>query len=297
LQKFSDGLIGWRKLPIRAQDTLEEWKFDPNGGIRGLIQLSQTEGESVFIPIEKALLFRTTQHKNNPEGRSILRNAYRPWWFKKNIENIRGIGVERDLAGLPIAYVPPRILDPKCGAEEKTQLRQIQDMVTNVRRDEQEGLVLPSLFDEKGNRLFDFKLLSTGGSRQHNTNDIIKEYDNAIATSVLMDFILLGHEAVGSFALAESKTAGAALAITSWLDSIAEIFNRFAIPRLFEMNGFDTEELPILTHGSLETVDLAKLGTFIQQITAAGAELFPNKNLEDYLKGQAGLPLSDSEEV
>ncbi|MGI6498024.1 MAG: phage portal protein family protein [Oscillospiraceae bacterium] len=29
--KYSDGLIGWRKLPIRAQETLWEWVYDEGG--------------------------------------------------------------------------------------------------------------------------------------------------------------------------------------------------------------------------------------------------------------------------
>jgi hypothetical protein len=60
----------------------------------------------VFIPIEKMLLFRTTVQRNNPEGRSMLRTAYRPWRNKKRIEEIEGVGIERDLAGLPMARIP-----------------------------------------------------------------------------------------------------------------------------------------------------------------------------------------------
>ena len=58
------------------------------------------------IPMSKALLFRTKSRKNNPEGRSILRNAYRSWYFKRRIQEIEGIGIERDLAGLPVMHGP-----------------------------------------------------------------------------------------------------------------------------------------------------------------------------------------------
>ena len=58
------------------------------------------------IPIDKALLFRTKSRKDNPEGRSILRNAYRSWYFKRRIQEVEGIGIERDLAGLPVMYAP-----------------------------------------------------------------------------------------------------------------------------------------------------------------------------------------------
>ena len=40
---------------------------------------------------------------DNPEGRSILRNAYFSWYFEKKIAEIEGIGIARDLAGLPRA--------------------------------------------------------------------------------------------------------------------------------------------------------------------------------------------------
>ncbi|NBO56040.1 MAG: hypothetical protein EBU84_15960, partial [Actinobacteria bacterium] len=93
--RYDDGYIGWRKLPIRAQDTRQEWIFDKNGGIMGMVQSAPPDFTLRTIPIEKALLFRTTSDKNNPEGRSILRNAYRPWYFKRRIEEIEAIGVER----------------------------------------------------------------------------------------------------------------------------------------------------------------------------------------------------------
>ena len=70
--KFSDGKIGWRKMAQRSQDTLDRWDIDDAGGITGLWQRSDRLGTpSVFIPIEKAVLFRTSIRKNNPEGRAL----------------------------------------------------------------------------------------------------------------------------------------------------------------------------------------------------------------------------------
>ena len=108
--KHSDGKIGWRKMPIRAQETLFRWELSEDGGIESMWQVDPATGGTHIIPIEKALLFRTTVNKNNPEGRSILRNAYRPWYFKKRIEELEAIGIERDLAGLPVAYLPPEFM-------------------------------------------------------------------------------------------------------------------------------------------------------------------------------------------
>ena len=102
--KYDDNRIGWRKISGRAQTTLQRWEIDEYGSIRGMYQY--TDKGVVFIPIEKALLFRTTTARNNPEGKSFLRGAYRPWYFKKHIEEVEGIGIERDLAGLPVVTAP-----------------------------------------------------------------------------------------------------------------------------------------------------------------------------------------------
>jgi hypothetical protein len=36
----------------------------------------------------------------------MLRTAYRPWFMKKRLEEFESIGIERDLAGLPIMWLP-----------------------------------------------------------------------------------------------------------------------------------------------------------------------------------------------
>jgi len=291
--KYKDGKIGWRKIPVRSQDTLNNWIFDETGGLQGMEQLAPPNYIVKVIPIEKSLLFRTISQKNNPEGMSILRGAYRPWYFKKNIENIEGIGIERDLAGLPLAYVPPELLSPTATPEEKNVLNEIKRIVTNVKRNQQEGIVMPNLYDDKGNRLYEFTLLTSGGKRQFNLNETIQRYDQRIAMTVLADFILLGHESVGSYSLSSSKTNLFAVALGAWLDSIAQVFNRYAVPRLFEINGWDIDRLPKIVHGDVESIDLKELGDYISKLSGSGMQLFPNNELENYLLKVANLPKSE----
>lgn len=290
--KFSDGRIGWSKLPIRSQESLWAWVFSENGDLLAMEQQPPPDYRIRRIPMEKALLFRTKVRKGNPEGRSVLRNAYRPWYFKKNIETIEGIGLERDLAGLPIAWVPPELLDPNASSEDRAVLSEIKKIVRNVRRDEQEGIVYPLSYDENNNKLYDLTLLSTGGRRQFDTGAIVQRYDSRIAMTVLADFILLGHEKVGSFALSSDKTNLFSVALGAWLDSICEVFNRKAVPQLFLLNGFKTDNLPKIVHGDIESIPLGELGDYINKLSGAGYPLFPNKDLEDELLRVAGLPVN-----
>jgi hypothetical protein len=288
--KFSDGRIGWRGLPIRSQDTIYRWQFDDHGGIQGVEQLAPPHYYHVTIPVEKMLLFRTTSYKNNPEGRSILRGAYRSWYMKKNIENIEAIGIERDLAGLPMATVPPEIMSANATADQKALFQEIKTMVTNVRRDEAEGIVIPASYNAEGKPLYDFKLLSTGGSRQFDVNAVIQRYDQRIAMSALADFLLLGQNQAGSWAMHTDKTKLFSTAIGAFLDIIAETFNRFAIPRLFALNDFKMSDFPKIVHGDLGAVDLKELGDYITKLSQAGMPLFPNQELEQYLCKVANLP-------
>jgi len=293
--KYDDGMIGWRKIALRSQTTLSGWVFDDNGGIRAMKQVAPPDYTPIEIPIERSLLFRTSTHKNNPEGRSLLRNAYRSWYFKRRIEEIEGIGIERDLAGLPTAWVPPEIMATGAGADQAALYQSIKDMVTRIRRDEQEGLVLPLAYDENGNPKFKFELLTTGGTRQFDTSKIIDRYDQRILMTVLADFIMLGHQGVGSFSLSSNKTRLFGTAMNAYLNSIEDVFNRYAVDRLLSINAVRLGNgRAYLKHDGAETVDIETLGTFLSELTRAGATVFPDENLERALLGRAGLEPSDN---
>lgn len=295
--KIADGRIGIRSLAIRAQVTIARWEIDrEDGTIDGLWQ-QPWSGQQVFIPIEKLLLFRTTDAKNNPEGRSILRTAYRPWYYKKRIEAIEGIGVERDLAGLPIARIPGHYFDASASDAERATLNAWKQLVTRVRRDQQEGILIPSDRDASGNPLYEFSLLNSGGSRQLDTTRIVDRYNRAIATATLSDFILLGQNSVGSFALSSDKTALFAMALGGFLASIADVFNRHLMPRLWRLNGMDPVTMPKLVPSDIEKPNLGELGTFLQSMTSAGAMMFPDRPLENRLREIAGLPPAPEEGV
>lgn len=298
--KHNDGRIGWRKLPIRSQETIERWELDESGGIQGAYQNDPNSAQrgATFLPIEKCLLFRTTTKMNNPQGRSILRNAFTSWYYKRRIQEIEAIGIERDLAGLPVALVPPQMLSDAATAGERAALDAIKQIVRNIKRDEQEGVVFPLAYDpETGNKAFDLTLLSTGGRRQFDTDAIIARYDQRIAMTVLADFLLLGHEKVGSQALSVSKVELFVRSLDAYLSEIAEVFNQHAIPRLMRINGVSEEFAPYLTFATPKSVDLDQVGSFITSMAQAGAPLFPDDVLETHLRSLAGLPTSAAEEI
>lgn len=280
--KYNDGRIGWRKIPGRRQTTLAKWEFDETGGIRGVWQLDK--GKRIFLPIERCLLFRTVSTNGNPEGVSFLRGAYRPWYFKKHIEEVEGIGIERDLAGLPVIWAPEGLDldnkdDPKAVEARNTAVR----LVTSIRRDRNDGVVMSNGWE--------LKLLSTGGTRQFDTNAIINRYDQRIAITLLADIIMLGADKVGSFALAKVKQSLLATALDAQLTDVCGVLNRYAIPRLLALNTFSgLTGFPRFECESVVAPDLNELGNFISKLAGAQMPLFPDLDLENHLRDLAGFP-------
>lgn len=273
---YTDGRIGWKRIPIRAQSTLAEWEFAADGDVKAFVQ-NTNELEAV-IPLSKGLLFRTRVSRDNPEGKSLLRNAYRPWYFKKRIEEIEGIGIERDLAGLPMLTAPEGMDLWNTEDEKMVALKgNAEALVRNIRRDAEEGILLPAGWE--------LKLLSTGSARQFDTNTIINRYDNRIAITMLSDLILIGSDNTGSFAMAESKQSLLATALEAQLDNIAQIFNKYAVTKLLSLNNMVGKA--IIVPGEVESPSIKELSLLLR---AMGLDITRDHELNNHLRKIASIP-------
>jgi hypothetical protein len=294
--QHSDGLVGWRKLPIRSQDSLFRWVFDTNSEAVAMVQMAPPRYQAVTIPLDRGLLFHWRRTKGNPEGRSILRNAYRPWYYKKRLEEFESIGVERDLAGLPLVKVPAEYIRAKPGTEQHKMVESLKKMVRSVRRNEQEGLVFPIAYDQDTKQpLFSFELLGSGGGRAFSTDAIVRRYEERILMTVLADFILVGHQQTGSYSMHVDKTSIFRTALNSIGKSICDTFNRYAIPRLFEVNGWRPAELPELQASDVDVPDLGQLSQFMTAMQGTGVTWFPDGEMEKFVRKVARLPEMDEE--
>ncbi len=263
--RFDDGRIGWRKFAYQPQEALNSWIQDEHGGVEAFLWAAG--GKRGVIPIEKGLLFRTTTARG-PNGRSVLRNAFRSYQFKKRLEEIAVIGADRDLNGLPIAKIPAdAILNNDPFFEEAKKV------VSRIRRDEQWGVVWPMESDETGQSMYEFDVLrSDGASSIEAVKGLIVYYAQAIAGVVLADFVRLGRDTHGSKALAEPKQQLFQKALAGWVSGIAETLNRHAVPRLFKLNNFTLDRLPRFVPEKVEDTALEDLGRFIQSTGTAGMD-------------------------
>ena len=293
--RFEDGLIGIRKMAFRPQSTLDTWDLDDHGGVQGMWQRTRNGVGRIHIPIERSLLFRAGR-KYSPEGRSVLRPAYRDWHGLKNIDDIEGIGIERELNGLAMASIPSKYLAADASVEEKAIGEEYLRMVRDIKLNEQGGLVIPSdpWEDENGNptslRKVMVELLSTKGTRAIDTDKAARRREQAIARTLVAEFLLLGMGPVGSFAMHEDKTELFLLATQGWMMNMADVLNRHLVPRLWRLNPFPRELQPVLEPGKVKPEDLGALSEVIERLTRAGMELFPDDNMDTYIRSEAGWP-------
>lgn len=292
--RYNDNRIGWRKFAPRGQETLDRWNIDSDGGIRGMYQSGLPDFTQHFVPIEKSMLFRTRTTRNNPQGRSVLRNAYRSWYFLRRIQEIEAIGIERDLAGLPVMHVPPRILATDADAADVSLRGDLENLIQQIRRDERAGILMPSETDPEGRPTgFKLELLSTGGTRQINTDDVVKRYETRIAMSTFTEFVTLGADGGSSSGLVSNKLKMFQMSLGNLVKNITSVVNRFAVNKLFEMNPeFSQENWPSIGTSPVDTPHLEEMSNFLNRMVMAGL-ITPDKQIEDHLRAMSRLPKAD----
>lgn len=280
--KFSDGKFGWRGFPIRSQASWDKWVYDDETGeLLAFVQRPEPKQHEIVIPIDKGLLFRTRVSRGNPEGKSLLRNAYRPYYFKQRFEEIEGIGIERDLAGLPVLQTPEELDLWDAEDPEMVKLKTMaEELVASVRRDANEGIILPAGWE--------LSLLNAPSSRQINIGEVIERYDNRIAITMLSDIVLIGNGSkAGSYAMADVKQSMLANALQAQLYNIADVFNQKAVPQLFEFNNWNLEEYPQIVPGQIATPSLKEVAVMLR---AMQLDLNADTELNNYLRSLMAMP-------
>lgn len=283
----SDGRIGWASFDFRPQDTLLEWQWQ-DGDPVGFVQ-SVDYGARVTIPLAKGVLYRGTSASTAPEGVSILRAAYRSWFFKKRTEEFMMLGLERDLTGIPMAKVPARVLAAGPGDAVYDAIKKV---VTRTKRHEQEGIMWPYDVDpETGQPLYEFELLQGGGRPKMDAIAVQRLFATDIAATVLAQFIMLGRDAVGSRALAEPQQELFQSALVAWADAFEAAFHEQATRRLLELNGLGDADVRWV-HGPVKDADIAGTAVAAKDFAAAGVPMWTgadNDPIVDQVRGMLGF--------
>jgi len=279
--KYDDGIIGWKKLPIRSQETIEKFIFSEDGNeVRGVKQnlsaisdvynrYSTRTNNEVILGRSKIILFKAGKHKGDPFGKSMLRDAYLSWRFLSVIEEIEANGVAKDLVGLPVLKLPPQYLSADASTDQKAIRSYYENVMRNMQLNQQSALILPQAHDPDTKQpLFELELLSLNGSKAMDTSKIKEYYKNSILTSLFADILVLGQSGGGSNALGQVKNSLSATAAEAMLRKIRDVINEDLIKQTYELNSWDISRMGYMDFDNLESEDLESFSKAVQRFAS-----------------------------
>lgn len=300
--KFTDGRVGIRKIAPRAQWTINRFEVDnQSGDIYGFYQDVSSGFGTNYIPMRKAILYRTTTINGDPSGRSILRNAYSSYERLNAIQQYEAIGIERELAGIPHAEVPAEYLSGDATEAQQAVLNQLKEILRDLKFNEQGFLITPSDTypgkdgEPTNQKLVSVKLISAEGTRNIDIDPVVKRYQHDIARSVLAEFIMLGGGSNGSYALSKSKSDIFLRALESYINTIVDTLNKQLVEALWRINGLDFKYMPKITAGDVAKHDLKEMGAYLRNLNGASITIADDINIVDALMEIAELPKPNPE--
>lgn len=290
------GLLMWDRFSPRSQESIDQWIYadDDETEVIGFTQLP--ENPNVFarpVPLSKCIHVVYRQERENPEGRSALRNIYTSYRAVKTLRWIEGVAYERNGNGMPTFFVPPSYLSSDAGADQQALVNTFYDLARQMGMDERMGNVLPGPTDEDGEPTgISFEMITAGGAAAlmgplHQT---IVRYETSMARALGAEFKMMGTE--GSLAMHGDKTTMFELHIDAIADILEDAFNHQSVPRLMRYNSVPEELWPSIRHGKVNRASLAEVVQALSSMMATGS-IPPNLELGKEVLRRANIPIPD----
>ena len=230
LEKRKDGKLWLKNIDPRGQETLYQWEYEDDE----LVGFTQSDNSGLItIPIDKCVHIAYRGRKGNPQGKSLLRSLYRPFRFLKDLENLEGIGIERDIGGMPVATLPEGVL------LTPDDIDKLDDTLESLRNDECAYVRLP----------YGVELEPYGSSsKAYDIGSVIERKKKEILMRFFAQFLELGMSDVGTQALVEGSQDFFSVGIRSVQQYLLESWNYQLVPLLFKYNHIaGMSELPTIT--------------------------------------------------
>ena len=233
LRQRADGLLGLADLSPIGQETLDRrapWQFNDLDDVVAIRQDPPGKGGyPITVPAWKLLHFTFRGRKRNPEGESLLANLWVDWRRRTLFEELEGIGVERDVGGMPVLYHPAGLTDQ--------EISDLDSQMERMRNDETSYARFPgpkASGEDEGYLLEAYQ----GSGKAYDIGAIIDRVDTRILMRFFAQWLKLGTGNVGSFALEQGQEDFFSLTIQGAVQRpMQRVWNGTLIPFLMRMNG------------------------------------------------------------
>ena len=265
-----------QKFAFRKQTTILYW--NAGEGVPGVTQWTPSGG-SHQIPLEKIIVFTNEQEGENYEGRSILRAAYKHWFYKDKLYQIDAVGHERQALGVVKIKYPQGATD--------TARKAAKNAAANLRANEEAYIEEPQGWD------INFMDMKSGTLKD--VQPSIDHHDRQITKNVLAQFLELGSKGgSGSRAVSQDHSKLFDQASEAVAEYIADTFG-YVIKTLVDLN-FNVTDYPKMSVGKVGDEKISELSDALTKFETAGF-IHPTPEDEAYVRSITGFPeMSQDEE-
>lgn len=273
-----DGKVRWKKLAPRHPLDIRSFEYDATGGPAGIWAMPRSldTAQDQFIEIDKLLVFSFDREAGNMEGLSILRSAYKHWYYKDNLYKVDAIQKERHGIGIPMIQLPQ--------GYKASDRALAEELGRNLRTNEKAHVVLPPNWIVSTLKL------------EGQPVDVMKSIEH--------HDLMISRNILGHFINASTPTTTEQhelfLKSTRFIaDVIRDVFNKYAIPELVRFNfpNLDDSEMPELRVRRIgDVVDWRTISFAVRNLVGANV-IQPDKDLESWFRDEMDLPLKDETSI
>lgn len=296
--KVQDGKLRLQKLAPRHPLDIQEWLWDANGGPDAFVmEPISIEGYNgsfnnlrtnlttnnynanapygttwqdprIEIPISKALIFTLEQEGGDLRGTSILRSAYKHYYYKDTLYKIDAIQKERHGIGVPIIKLPPGF--------SKADRDLAQELGRNLRTNERAHIVVPSNWEVA------FAIL---GGNPVDCVPSIEHHDMKIKSNIMAAFMDESNVNPDSLDVYYKSTRYIA-------NTVCSTHNHYLIPQMVGMN-FSRGANPKLRVRRIGEEEALRTMSFAFRNFVGANAIIPDDPLEKFLRNELDLPPAD----
>lgn len=257
-------------LPLHPLD-VQSWTYSEDGTLTGLI-MEPLQGEDYTkivatpIPIHKVVNFTFEREGGDLRGTSILRTAFKHWYYKDTLYKIDAIQKERHGIGVPVIKLPMGFTS--------ADLELAKNLGRNLRTNERAYVTCPENWD-----IYFAKL----EGQPVDPIPSIEHHDKKIYEAILAAFMGsrdLSKESMDSFYKSTRYVA----------QCIASTINRYIIRELVDINFLRKNGYPKLRVRRMGEWEDTRTMTFALRNLVGAKLITPDKPLEELLRAQMGLP-------
>lgn len=258
-------------------DSIEYLRQRPDAfiGSNGQSSYSYTGWAGVKeIDFRRVIYASSSATASSPAGQSMFEAAYIPWKEKQLLQDLTLIGVQKDMAGMPVLGAPASLLaaaDENPAGPEAKMVEDLRRNMANLHNGDQAFVMLPTdTHNENGSgqKMFDFTFKGVeGGGKAFDIANLVEQRRKAIFSTFGCLNLISGESGGSSYNLLEGQNA--ILAHYAELDNLIvdDMFNKQLFPLLLRLNGMkvSTKDMPKWVHGEVQPVSLDEIGKYFNR--------------------------------